>query len=87
MMYALFLSFLAYSAASTLRKDGQMRENLFSRKAAKLQNIAAGSSFPTTPSYAILQEYSDSTCTTAIGGASYNIVFFLINSSPLFAST
>lgn len=36
-----------------------------------MQNIAAGSTFPTSPMYAVVETYSDSACTTISYGNSY----------------
>jgi hypothetical protein len=63
------LATISLSCAAELRKT---RAVTFSqKKGLKVQNIAAGGTYPTSPMYSVVETYSDSSCTTLSYGNSY----------------
>jgi hypothetical protein len=61
------LTIVGLSFANELR---QVRKIALKNEGFKVQNIAAGSTFPASPTYGIVEYYADSACTVPMYGSS-----------------
>jgi hypothetical protein len=63
------LATVSLSFGAELRKARSFK--LSQKKGLKLQNMASTATFPASPMYAIVEQYSDAACTTVTQGNSY----------------